>query len=117
MSDPVPPRIGTSGLVGRPSVRPPNDDVERPSGYDEHGNPVWELPQPPAEGPAIPGSCLRVLHSPLATGFGGECPVTCEGRQEDGSCLTDIVRRANELGVEWRFEVRPTEYDLRWEYV
>ena len=114
MSDPVPPNIGASGLIGRPSVRPPNIDLEQPVGYDEQGAPIFE--QPPAEGPSIPGSCLRVLHTPLPVGQGGDCPFDCPGRQADNSCLLDIVRAAQAQDVEWSFEVKMMEWGPLWIY-
>lgn len=106
------PQIMGAGLRGRPSVRPPNDDVIE---IDEYGNPVY-LPAPPAEGVSIPASCLRVLNTPLSQGGGGECPYDCAGRQEDGGCLADIVRWANENGIEWSFDVRLTESGPQWVY-
>jgi len=100
----IPPGIVGAGLTGRPQVRPPNEDLEQPIDVDEHGKPVYA--QPPAEGNAIPGSCLRVLYTPLKEGHGGECPFDCPGRQSDGGCLADIVRYCNDHGIEWSFEVR-----------
>jgi len=105
------PRIMGAGLTGRPQVRPPSDDLEQ---LDEDGNPLSGIP--PAEGKSIPGSCLRVLYTPLSQGYGGECPYDCPGRQEDGGCLADIVRYCNDHGIEWKFDVRVTEAGPVWEY-
>lgn len=110
----LPPGIMGAGLTGRPQVRPVDSDLERPIGEDEQGNPVYA--QEAAEGASIPGQCLRVLNTPLTPGYGGECPYDCPGRQEDGGCLADLVRWANDNGVEWSFEVRLTESGPQWVY-
>jgi hypothetical protein len=80
----VPIISGAAGLTGRPPIRPVNDDLDHDIDRRDQG------------GPAIPGSCLRVL-----TSFRAECPSDCIGRQPEGGCLCDIVRAANEQGVAW----------------
>ena len=93
----VPIVIGASGLTGRPTVRPPESELEpEQRGTDDQT--------------AIPAPCLRNLSSPR-----GECRVDCPGVQRDGSCLCDIVRAANEQGVPWRFEI--DAIDGVWEYM
>lgn len=95
-----------AGLTGRPSVRLPNTELEQPISYEEDGTPVYA--QESAPGSSLPATCLRILHSLNPEAHGG-CPSDCAGRQVDGGCLCDIVRAANEQGVEWSFEVRVTE--------
>jgi hypothetical protein len=75
----VPIVSGASGLTGRPRVRPV---VEHDPELDDDGQPVH------AALPAMPGGCLRRLHSFRDPG----CPVECEGIQRDGSCLCDIIK-------------------------
>lgn len=79
--------LGNPGAPTRPRPIPDLDD--EPGGRASEG---WV--------PALPSTCIRVLSSPR-----GECQVDCVGRQPDGSCLCDIVRAANEKGVEWTFEI------------
>lgn len=49
----------------------------------------------------MPSACLRVFSSPRPL----DCPLDCPGLQQDGGCLTQIVRLANAAGVEWEFEL------------
>lgn len=112
MKEPLPLVIGTAGLTGRPLIVRKADELEEPEGYDEAGNPIWAEPR--AVCPSIPPNCLRVLHSPLPVGYGGGCSHDCPGLQRDGGCLCDIVRAANEQGVEWSFEIDRDDY---WVYV
>lgn len=83
-------------VVGRPT-RPVNDE------YD------FEPRKPVAPGPSIPATCMRVLST------SAECPGVCEGLQEDGSCLCDIVRHCQVAGVPVRFQIN--ERTLAWEFV
>jgi hypothetical protein len=96
--DDLPIVTGPSGLTGRPMVRPIVTDLEQPIDVVADGEPVYA--QPSASGPTIPSTCLRALHA-----FRPDCPFDCPGRQEDGGCLADIVREANERGVAWKFEI------------
>lgn len=114
MADLPPIVLGGVGLLGRQQVvRVP--DLERPVEYDENGNPVFA--QEPAPGLTIPSNCLRVLNSPLPVERGGGCKGRCPGLQEDGSCLADLVKRANAHGVRWSFDVKVDEYgEQHWTY-
>lgn len=94
--------IGSGGLTGRPSVRPPNLDIEA---LDADGNPL--NPVVPSEGMSLPAGCLRVLISPLSD-MG--CPGDCYGRQPDGTCLAEIIRSCQGQGIEPEFEVDPEGY-------
>jgi hypothetical protein len=107
--EPLPIVRGTSGLLGRPSVRPDTTDFIEPIGYEEDGTPIFA--EPPAPGPAIPAPCLRLLHSRNPETFG--CPSDCAGRQRDGGCLCDIVREAEVAGEEWSFEIDKDMYWVR----
>ena len=105
--NPVPIITGAAGLTGRPQVRPVDVDLIQPLGYDEEGRPFYA--EPPAEGPAIPGRCLRLLNSPnplILGGCGGDCP----GLQRDGTCLAEVVRECQRQGREWKFEIDPEGY-------
>lgn len=93
---------GMSGLVGRKQIVRPEPEEE----FQETG--------PQSMGRAMPANCLRVLHSPLPPDRGGGCSMDCPGVQRDGSCLCDIVRAANEQGVEWKFDLDKDNY---WVYV
>lgn len=104
MDDPaLPIVIGSSGLTGRPQVRPAAEIA-----VDDDGNAIQ---RPDPHGPAIPPNCLRSLHSPL----GADCRNDCPGRMRDGSCLAQLAREANAAGIEWRFEIDPR--DNTWIYV
>jgi hypothetical protein len=96
---PVPVVIGMAGLVGRKQIVRPEPEEE----YQEEA-------APRSMGRAMPANCLRVLHSLLAPERGGGCSVDCPGLQRDGSCLCDIVRAANEQGVEWKFDLDKDNY-------
>ena len=111
MSDLPPITLGSAGLIGRPQIARPVE-LEQPDEYDDEGNPVWVEPR--ASGKAIPPNCLRVLHSPLGADRGGGCGIDCPGRQRDGGCLCDIVRAANDAGIDWKFVV--DERDGYWDY-
>ncbi len=98
MNETPPPILGTGGLLRRPVGQPAQ---ELP--VDEEGNPY--IPEPVTV-TVMPANCRRVLSSPLQPGMGGGCTPGCVGIQPDGGCLCDIVRRANDQGVECSFEVR-----------
>lgn len=67
-------------------------------------------------GRALPGPCTRNLQSPSQGEVYGGCPEYCAGRtgRPDGPCLCDLVRAAELLGKEWRFEIN--ERTGEWEY-
>lgn len=99
----VPIVVGQHGLVGRMPVRP----VEPPD----------EIVPGERENNALPSSCLRevVCDRP---GRPSMCDALCPGKQEDGSCLAEIVRRANAQGAQWKFEVKQkSETNFLWVYV
>lgn len=89
--------LGNAGLTGR-------QPIDRNPPAEELGEPVVQ-----EAAQVMPPNCLRVFQSPR----GGSCSEAgghgfagpCVGLQEDGGCLLDIVRRAQERGVEWKFEV------------
>lgn len=109
MTENLPPTtVGSAGLTGRPQIVRLPDALDEPDGYDEHGNPIWDEPRAP--GKAMPPNCLRVLNSPLPVERQGGCSLDCPGLQRDGSCLCDIVRAANEQGVDWKFEIDRDNY-------
>jgi hypothetical protein len=93
------PEIMGAGLTGRRQIV---RDVELP--VDEDG---YEIP---VESKAMPSPCIRTMQ------IGCDCPVDCPGRQRDGSCLADIVRRANQHGIDWMFEVSHQGERLWWDY-
>lgn len=92
---PIPLVTGAAGLTGRPLLVREDTLTE----YDAEGEPVYT--EPLAPGRALPAPCLRVLSGVPRS----ECRTECPGRQQDGSCLCDVVRTANEHDVEWSFEI------------
>lgn len=99
---------GSAGLVGRPRVRPIDDDLISPIGYDEQNQPIFA--QAPSESLSLPGNCLRKLTSPR-----GECFSSgdhCAGLSRDGTCLVDLVRAEHEAGREPKFEIDQDGYWL-----
>ena len=71
-----------------------------------------EEPADDGLGKGLPSGCIRKLSSIKAF---RDCPVTCEGRQEDHSCLCDIVEKAQRQGVDWQFELDSRTGE--WHYV
>lgn len=97
-------------LTGRPAQRStlPAPDL------DDAG----ELVAAQSDARAIPANCLRVLNSPLPPEHHG-CRDNCAGLMRDGTCLAEVVRRANEQGVRWRFDLERDRSSDRfwWVYV
>ncbi len=103
MSEDLPPNTIMGATL--PSLAPPPDPD-----LDEQGHPVAHEP---VKTRSMPSNCRRVY----ASFRGITCPGDCVGLQPDGTCLCDVVKAANEQGVEWSVEVRWDEYgNQRWLY-
>jgi hypothetical protein len=101
----VPIVTGAAGLIGRPLVRPiPEPAVD----YDEDGYPTGLPTLMPAG--ALPSPCHRLLTVPDRGDGTHQCDPYCAGRQRDGSCLCDVVRKAQVTGVQAKFEVDAEGY-------
>lgn len=99
-----------AALTGRPRQRSSNpepdvaDDVDHVSSGEESAK-------------AIPANCLRVLNTPLPLEHHGCRAMPCAGLSREGVCLAAIVRKANEQGIDWRFDLERDGEIWWWVYV
>ena len=102
--DEIPIVKGASGLTGRPAVVRIPEELLDPE----------EQVAPPHDGKTLPTCCMKRLHSFRDEGCGQA--MSTNSVISDG-CLCDIVREANEKGIEWKFDVTMDKWgNYIWKY-